>query len=311
MAVATQRDAGIRPLRDGGRSMPASPHRRGQVGEVWHPVEVVPFGLERLEPAVAPPVRRIERCRPSGESLRSPTGRTIVDFGRNIVGWTNITVSGQEGTEVVLRHAEVLENGELGTRPLRSAARRPTGTSSPVTARRTGNPRLPITGSVRRRRKLARPGIDLPVGDRGHRRPLGHDDRPVGSGPPTPVSATLHANVVASMRGNFVSIPTDCPQRDERLGWTGDIAVFAPTALFLYDATEFLQSWFRDVRLEQSPDGRIPLFVPEVPFPPGAALSTRSSPACELPSGAMRPRSSRPRCMTQPAIAGSSRAISS
>ena len=85
------------------------------------------------------------------------------------------------------------------------------------------------------------------------------------------VSATLHANVVASMRGNFVSIPTDCPQRDERLGWTGDIAVFAPTALFLNDATDFLQSWLRDVRLEQSPDGRIPLFVPEVPFPPEAA----------------------------------------
>ena len=117
MAVATQRDAGIRPLRDGGRRCPPRAIAGDQVGEVWHPVEVVPFGLERLEPAVAPPVRRIERLSPV-DVLRSPTGRTIVDFGRNIVGWTNITVSGPRGTEVVLRHAEVLEHGELGTRPL-------------------------------------------------------------------------------------------------------------------------------------------------------------------------------------------------
>src|SRR5690606_16457669 len=65
----------------------------------------------------------------------------------------------------------------------------------------------------------------------------------------------LHSNVVASLQGNFVSIPTDCPQRDERLGWTGDIAVFAPTASFLYDCTGFLSEWLRDVALEQEEDG--------------------------------------------------------
>jgi alpha-L-rhamnosidase len=73
----------------------------------------------------------------------------------------------------------------------------------------------------------------------------------------------LHENVVWGMRGNFLSIPTDCPQRDERLGWTGDIQVFAPTASFLYDCNGFLASWLRDLAHEQARhDGDVPLVVP-------------------------------------------------
>src|SRR3546814_485192 len=75
----------------------------------------------------------------------------------------------------------------------------------------------------------------------------------------------LHENVVWSMRGNFVGVPTDCPQRDERLGWTGDLQVFAPTAAFLYDCSGFLRSWMKDVVVEQRPSGSIPHFVPDVP----------------------------------------------
>ncbi|MGC5145431.1 hypothetical protein, partial [Escherichia coli] len=62
-----------------------------------------------------------------------------------------------------------------------------------------------------------------------------------------PLLSRLHENVVWSMRGNFVDVPTDCPQRDERLGWTGDIAVFADTASFLFDTHDFLSDWLRDV----------------------------------------------------------------
>ena len=61
----------------------------------------------------------------------------------------------------------------------------------------------------------------------------------------------LHENIVWGLRGNFLYVPTDCPQRDERLGWTGDIQVFAPTASFLYDVRGFLDSWLRDLALEQ------------------------------------------------------------
>ncbi len=75
----------------------------------------------------------------------------------------------------------------------------------------------------------------------------------------------LHENVVWGMRGNFVDIPTDCPQRDERVGWTGDIQVFAPTASFLYDVSGMLSSWLKDVAVEQLPDGTVPWYVPVIP----------------------------------------------
>ena len=66
------------------------------------------------------------------------------------------------------------------------------------------------------------------------------------------------------MRGNFLDVPTDCPQRDERLGWTGDIQVFAPTASFLYDVGGFLSSWLADLSAEQLPDGTVPHIVPDI-----------------------------------------------
>ena len=75
----------------------------------------------------------------------------------------------------------------------------------------------------------------------------------------------LHENIVWGLRGNFLYVPTDCPQRDERLGWTGDIQVFAPTASFLYDVRGFLDSWLRDLALEQEAgDGIVPFVVPNV-----------------------------------------------
>jgi alpha-L-rhamnosidase len=81
-----------------------------------------------------------------------------------------------------------------------------------------------------------------------------------------PLLDRLHENVVWSMRGNFVGLPTDCPQRDERLGWTGDIQVFAPAAAFLHDCAGTLVSWLRDVAAEQRADGAVPNYVPWLPL---------------------------------------------
>jgi alpha-L-rhamnosidase len=69
------------------------------------------------------------------------------------------------------------------------------------------------------------------------------------------------------MRGNFVDVPTDCPQRDERLGWTGDLQVFAPTASYLYDCAGFMSSWLEDLAADQTAQGTVPLFVPHVDIP--------------------------------------------
>ncbi|MET0885551.1 MAG: alpha-L-rhamnosidase C-terminal domain-containing protein, partial [Mycetocola sp.] len=79
-----------------------------------------------------------------------------------------------------------------------------------------------------------------------------------------PLVSKLHENTVWSMRGNFVGVPTDCPQRDERLGWTGDLNVFSPTATYLYDVREMLSSWLADLRAEQKDIGTVPWVVPNV-----------------------------------------------
>ncbi len=72
----------------------------------------------------------------------------------------------------------------------------------------------------------------------------------------------LQKNIIWSSKSNFMDIPTDCPQRDERMGWTGDIAVFAPTACYNFDMSRFLQKWLRDVRAEQLSSGGIPNTIP-------------------------------------------------
>lgn len=233
----------------------------------WRPVGLVDYPVERLRLPVSPPVRRIEEVVPVSIT-RSPSGKVIVDFGRNVVGWTRLTVAGPSGSEIVLRYAEVLENEELGTRPLRSAK----ATDRYIlddSGIQTWEPAFTYHGF----RYVEVSG--WPGGSPSAEEILAvvvRSDLPRVGWFRTSHSglSQLHSNVVASLQGNFVSIPTDCPQRDERLGWTGDIAVFAPTASFLYDCTGFLSEWLRDVALEQEEDGRIPLFVPDVPFPDDA-----------------------------------------
>ncbi|WP_262402178.1 alpha-L-rhamnosidase C-terminal domain-containing protein [Actinomadura sp. CNU-125] len=93
----------------------------------------------------------------------------------------------------------------------------------------------------------------------------------------------FHENVVWGMRGNFVDVPTDCPQRDERLGWTGDIQVFAPTATFLFDSAGFLGSWLADLAAEQEPDGSVPFVVPDVLHDPSPAAAAWGDAATLVP----------------------------
>ncbi|MDN5918319.1 MAG: family 78 glycoside hydrolase catalytic domain, partial [Pseudonocardia sp.] len=94
---------------------------------------------------------------------------------------------------------------------------------------------------------------------------------------------TLHENVRRGMRGNFLDVPTDCPQRDERLGWTGDIQVFSPTASFLAGSAGFLTSWLRDLAAEQHPDGTVPFVVPNVLGEPGLAAAAWGDAATVVP----------------------------
>lgn len=226
----------------------------------WAPAHVA-------EPIPAPGVRRtppIRRTEELGvrEILRSPSGRTVLDFGQNLVGRVRIRVSGARGTEIVLRHAEALEHGEIATRPLRHAA-----ATDRYVLRDGGEEVWEPEFTFHGFRYVEVTGWPGKIDPQAIVAVVIHSDMPRTGWFDTSHALLdrLHQNVVWSMRGNFLSLPTDCPQRDERLGWTGDIQVFAPTAASLFDVRGFLASWLVDLEIEQRhAGGVVPWVVPDV-----------------------------------------------
>jgi alpha-L-rhamnosidase len=225
----------------------------------WSPVRVHEEPSPVPDARTAPAVRATEELAVQATE-EAPSGGTILDFGQNLVGHLRIRVRGAAGTEIVLRHAEVLEHGELGRRPLRAAE-----ATDRYVLKGEGDeewaPRFTFHGF-----RYAQ--IDgLEVAPENVTAVVVHSDmRRTGWFESShPLLNRLHENVVWGMRGNFLYLPTDCPQRDERLGWTGDIQVFSPTASFLFESDGFLSSWLRDVALEQrAADGVVPFVVPMV-----------------------------------------------
>lgn len=226
----------------------------------WTEVRLIEHDLGTLEAPSAPPVRRIEEIAPVAIT-HSPSGSLLVDFGQNLVGRLRLKVRGQAGATITLHHAEVLEHGELGRRPLRTAL----ATDRYILrgeGDETWEPRFTFHGF----RYAQVDGWPCELHADDLRAIVCHSDleRTGWFACSDPLLTRLHENVVWSMRGNFLSIPTDCPQRDERLGWTGDIQVFTPTAAFLYSTAGFLSSWLADVAAEQTAEGLVPFIVPNV-----------------------------------------------
>ena len=224
-------------------------------------VRVVPFDAARLTAYTSPPVRRQEEIAPI-RVWRSPAGALLADFGQNLVGWTRLSVRGIAGQEITVRHAEVLDEEELGTRPLRRA--RATDVFVLSGADDVFEPTLTFHG-FRYVEVSGWSGADDDLAAALRAVVIGSELTRTGTFRSShPLLNRLHENIVWGMRGNFVDVPTDCPQRDERLGWTGDLAAFAETAVYLYDTEAFLADWLRDLAVEQEhADGRIPIVVPD------------------------------------------------
>lgn len=226
----------------------------------WTPVAVRELGDVELVAPDGPPVRVVE-TRAVQNVLTSPSGATILDFGQNLVGRLRITVAGVAGTTVTLRHAEVLERGELAVEPLRGAKATDTYTLAGI-GEETWAPRFTFHG-FRYAEVTGWPGEFDPAAVTAE--VIHSDMRRTGwFETSNPLVDRLHENVVWGMKGNFIDIPTDCPQRDERLGWTGDLQVFAPTAAYLYDSAGFLVSWLKDLAAEQKKYGGTPMVVPAI-----------------------------------------------
>ncbi len=232
----------------------------------WTPVRVGRRDPGTLEAPVGPPVRCTEEVAPVGV-LTTPSGRRVLDFGQNLVGRPRIRLTGAAaGDTVRLSTAEVLQDGEIYTRPLRSALSTDVYTAA-GRAEETWEPRFTVHG-FQYIDVSGWPGdLDADVAAGAIVARVYHTDmeRTGWFDSSNELVNKLHENIVWGMRGNFLDVPTDCPQRDERVGWTGDIQVFAPTASFLYDCSGMLDSWLRDVAIEQLPDGTIPWYVPVIP----------------------------------------------
>ncbi|MFB4315228.1 family 78 glycoside hydrolase catalytic domain [Actinomadura sp. 21ATH] len=227
----------------------------------WHAAAVLGRDTAVLRAASDAPVRVTGEL-PALTVTRRPGGHHIVDFGQNMVGRVRLTVRGAErGRRVRLRHAEMLAEGELYTANLRTAEATDVfvAAGEPV---EVFEPRFTFHG-FRYLEVSGHPGDLRPEDVVGR---VLHSDTPF-TGEFACSDATvnrLQANIVWGQRGNFVSVPTDCPQRDERLGWLADAQVFLPTACRNADVAAFFARWMRDVVDGQDAGGAFPDVAPRL-----------------------------------------------
>jgi alpha-L-rhamnosidase len=232
-------------------------------------VPAVPFD----EPAVqvvahrAPPIRKTHEVKPVAPPVASANKRRhIFDFGQNMVGHVRLRVRNAAPGQVIdLRHVEMLDkDGKPYVLSLRTArAIDHYTTRGSGGGEETFEPRFTFHGFRYvevRDYPGGNPTVDDVTGVVVH-----SDMEATGSFECSdPMLNQLQSNIVWSQRGNFLDIPTDCPQRDERLGWTGDAQVFIRTAAFNMDVANFFAKWLTDMADSQGDDGRIPSVVPSV-----------------------------------------------
>ena len=187
----------------------------------WVPARHGSIPPVRLIAPEAPPVRKQEQVSTVSVTC-SPSGKTIFDFGQNLVGWIKFSESPPTNSTIVLRHAEVLENGELGTRPLRICKATDTIHVGKEEALVGWEPKFTFHGfryvEVTGWKEISQTSLAAVVVhtdmDRLGDFDCSHDGL-----------TRYHQNTLWGIKGNCVSVPTDCPQRDERMGWTGDLQV--------------------------------------------------------------------------------------
>ncbi|MCD9014978.1 glycoside hydrolase family 78 protein [Parachryseolinea silvisoli] len=234
----------------------------------WQGVKVAEGGKDNLVATCGPPVRKHETFR-AQKILHTPKGETVVDFGQNLVGWITLKVSGKAGDRITIRHAEVLDReGNFYTDNLRAAQAEVVYTLKGG-GQEVYEPRFSFFGF----RYIKVEGYPGTLTTENISATALYSDMPSTGSFSTshPLINQLQHNIRWGQNGNFVDVPTDCPQRDERLGWTGDAQVFARTAAFNRQVAGFFNKWMHDVAADQQADGRIPFVIPNVLGPNDAA----------------------------------------
>jgi alpha-L-rhamnosidase len=191
---------------------------------------------------------------PAAKSWQDDEGRTVHDFGQNIGGYVQLTARGSAGTRILIEHAEILDkDGHFYNVNFRSAQ-----AQLEFVLRGEGNERYCPTFTFQGFR-YARVTVegDASISDIVAIPITSVPDVTASFSSANPLVDRLVQNTIWSQRGNFIDIPTDCPQRDERLGWTGDAQVFAATACYLADSHAFLAKFVREMMVDQEEDGAI------------------------------------------------------
>ncbi len=226
----------------------------------WQPARLLDWTKDILIPQEGELVRETERVA-AKKVFRTPGGDLVVDFGQEITGYSEFTLDAKARDEVFFDHAEVLDkDGNFYNENYRSAKARVRYTCRD--GRQTWHPRLTFFG-FRYIRLVRWPGEPAPE---QFTAVVVHSDMKrtgwleSGNGELN----RLFSNIVWGQRGNFLDVPTDCPQRDERLGWTGDAQVFIRTASYLYDTERFFRKWLRDMAADQRANGEVGQVIPDV-----------------------------------------------
>ena len=240
-------------LEPSGWDMPGfTPHSGASgAGRDWRLVQVRERDATALVADPGPPIRVTEEIAPRSIAT-DDYGRHIVDFGQNLTGWLRINVDGPPGASVRIRHGEVLAaDGSLYTDNLRTA--RATDEFTTAGGPEVLEPRFTLHG-FRYAEITGYPG-DIDQADITAR--VVHSDTLAAGNfeSSLPWLDQLFRTIDWGQRGNFISVPTDCPQRDERLGWLGDAQVFARTACYNRDVAAFFAKWLDDVADAQLPSG--------------------------------------------------------
>jgi alpha-L-rhamnosidase len=226
----------------------------------WTPVKSGNSLKAKLVSTETVPVKRIQEIKPV-KIFRTPTETRVVDFGQNLVGWVRLKINEKAGTVVKIRHAEVLDKKEFYTENLRDAVATLTYIAKGG-AEESYEPKFTFFGF----RYIAVEGLSAEINPANFTAVVVHSDmKPVGNFEcSNPLVNQLQKNIQWGQKGNFVDVPTDCPQRDERLGWTGDAQVFARTAAYNMDVAAFFTKWLKDLAADQAANGSLPHVIPNV-----------------------------------------------
>jgi alpha-L-rhamnosidase len=227
----------------------------------WSNVKTIGTDYSNLIATYNEPIKKHETFKPL-KIFTTPKGEQVIDFGQNLVGWVQVRVRGRAGDTVKMYHAEVLDKfGNFYTENLRPAKQLNTYILKGGTEE-FFEPHFTFQG-FRYIKLVGFPGDIKP--DDFTAVALYSAMQPTGTFEcSNPLVNQLQKNIQWGQRGNFLDVPTDCPQRDERLGWTGDAQAFARTAAFNFGVHNFFAKWLKDLAADQNPDGGVPFVVPNV-----------------------------------------------